>query len=166
MVSILKGLFCSFMVLFNVFYNNPELLIADDQNEIVFDESVSKTIIDIASPLLEDVKEIRLLAQLVHAEAGDQDLTGRRYVVDVVLNRIDSERFPNTLEEVIFQNNQFSVIKDGAFERAYSEITEEDYTAVLLERNERLNYDIIFFGQKKCRYANHHFKYQDHWFGW
>lgn len=38
--------------------------------------------------------EMAMLAQLVQAEAGNQDLTGKRLVADVVLNRVDSERFP------------------------------------------------------------------------
>lgn len=63
--------------------------------------------------------EMRMVAQLVQAEAGNQDLTGKRLVADVVLNRVDSERFPNTVEEVIFQKNpvQFGVTVDGAFDR-------------------------------------------------
>lgn len=64
--------------------------------------------------------EMAMLAQLVQAEAGNQDLKGKRLVADVVLNRVDSDKFPNAIEEVIFQKNhvQFSVIVGGAFERA------------------------------------------------
>ena len=64
--------------------------------------------------------EMALIAQLVQAEAGNQDLKGKRLVADVVLNRVDSEKFPNTIEEVIFQKEpvQFSVTVSGAFERA------------------------------------------------
>ena len=69
--------------------------------------------------------EMELIAQLVMAEAGNQDLTGKRYVADVVLNRVDSDEFPNTVEEVIFQENQFSVIENGAFDEAGWTITEE-----------------------------------------
>ena len=38
--------------------------------------------------------ELQLLACLVYAEAGNQDLQGKEYVVDVVLNRVDSPQFP------------------------------------------------------------------------
>lgn len=63
--------------------------------------------------------EMAMLAQLVQAEAGNQDLTGKRLVADVVLNRVESEQFPNTIREVIFQKNpvQFGVTVDGAFGR-------------------------------------------------
>lgn len=110
--------------------------------------------------------EMELIAQLVMAEAGNQDLTGKRYVVDVVLNRVDSDEFPDTVEEVIFQQNQFSVIDNGAFDEAGWTITEECYEAVKLEYEERLNYDILYFSRGQSKYTSNHFKHQDHWFGW
>lgn len=110
--------------------------------------------------------EMELIAQLVMAEAGNQDLTGKRYVVDVVLNRVDSDDFPDTVEEVIFQKNQFSVIENGAFDEASRTITEECYEAVELEYEERLNYDILYFSRGQSKYASNHFKHQDHWFGY
>ena len=113
------------------------------------------------------VNEIDLLAQLVESEAGNQNLYGKRLVVDVVLNRVDSDIFPDTIEEVIYQENQFSVIKDGAFDRAYGNASEESYEAVQLELEERLNYDVLFFCRWKSKYmVNDSFKEQDHWFGW
>lgn len=110
--------------------------------------------------------EMELIAQLVMAEAGNQDLMGKRYVVDVVLNRVDSDDFPDTVEEVIFQKNQFSVIENGAFDEAGWTVTEECYEAVKLEYEERLNYDILYFSRGPSKYASNHFKHQDHWFGW
>ena len=109
---------------------------------------------------------MELIAQLVMAEAGNQDLTGKRYVADVVLNRVDSDIFPDTVEEVIFQKNQFSVIENGTFDEAGWTITEECYEAVKMEYEERLNYDILYFSRGPSKYASNHFKHQDHWFGW
>lgn len=64
-------------------------------------------------------KEIRILERIVEAEAGDQSLKGRMMVAHVVLNRVASKEFPNTIKEVVFQNNnsvyQFSPIKDGRY---------------------------------------------------
>ena len=110
--------------------------------------------------------EMEMIAQLVMAEAGNQDLMGKRYVVDVVLNRVDSDDFPDTVEEVIFQKNQFSVIENGDFDDAGWTITEECYEAVKMEYEERLNYDILYFSRGPSKYASNHFKHQDHWFGW
>lgn len=111
--------------------------------------------------------EMEMMAQLVEAEAGDQDLEGMRLVVSVVLNRVHSDNFPNTVEEVIYQKGQFSVIKNGAFDRAGDHISDNAYEAVRLEYEEQSNTDIIYFGTKKKKYmANGSFKHQDHWFGW
>lgn len=110
--------------------------------------------------------EKMVFAQLIQAEAGNQDLIGMCYVADVVLNRVRSDQFPNTIMEVIFQENQFSVIKDGSFNKAASNISDNALKAVELECDSQLNYDILYFGANKSKYADDHFKYQDHWFGW
>ena len=60
--------------------------------------------------------EMELLAQLIEAEAGNQDYTGKRLVGDVVINRIRSNRFPNTLEEVMEQDKMdcFAALRASA----------------------------------------------------
>ena len=50
-----------------------------------------------------------LIAHVVEAEAGDQDLTGKRLVVDVILNRRDrGNEWPDDIRGVITQRHQFS----------------------------------------------------------
>ena len=83
-----------------------------------------------------------LLAGIVFAEAGNQDLDGKRYVVDVVLNRVDSDRFPNDIVGVIFQKHQFWT---RGLPKTFEEIPEECYTAVDMELEEQLNTEILFF---------------------
>lgn len=108
-----------------------------------------------------------MLAQLVQAEAGNQPLTGMRFVVDVVLNRVDDERFPNTIDGVIYQKGQFSVIRNGAFDRAANYISEDAYRAVELEWNERLDYGVMYFSSTKDPVnGKRAFKYYDHWFSY
>ena len=102
-----------------------------------------------------------LLYSLVQAEAGNQDLDGCRLVADVVLNRIDSEKFPNTMEEVIYAPGQFSVIKNGAFKKAQGKISEKVVQAVDMELSgKRLNYDVLYFNNSN----NGGWKYGDHYF--
>lgn len=113
--------------------------------------------------------EMELLSQLVQAEAGNQDLTGMRYVADVVLNRVDDPRFPNTIEEVIFQRNptQFAVTIDGAFEKAAWNMSENAYLAVQLEWEQRLDSGILYFNSgTDPMNGRSTFKYGDHWFGY
>lgn len=48
--------------------------------------------------------ELEEVALLVYAEAGNQDELGQRYVADVVFNRADSSKFPDSIYDVIYQN--------------------------------------------------------------
>lgn len=54
--------------------------------------------------------EVDMIERLVWAEAGTEDETGRNAVRGVILNRLSSDRFPNTVEEVINQRGQFEPI--------------------------------------------------------
>lgn len=110
--------------------------------------------------------EVYLLAHLIEAEAGDQDLYGRRLVADVVLNRVDSPAWPNTIYDVIFQPYQFSVIFDGAFDRVANRVTQTSLDAAIIEYfNPRIDYGIIYFGMEQYN-GTGFWKYGDHWFSY
>lgn len=90
--------------------------------------------------------DLDLLAALVWAEAGDQPIPeGLCYVCDVVLNRVDSPAWPNTIADVIYQPGQFSVVNNGALNRAFGNFPQVCYDAVQSQLAGRLNYDIIYF---------------------
>ncbi len=59
----------------------------------------------------------KVLETIVEAEAGDEDIFGKMLVAGVVLNRVLDEHFPDTVKEVVFQNNgktyQFSPVRKG-----------------------------------------------------
>lgn len=57
--------------------------------------------------------DIYLLAKLIHAEARGEPYIGQVAVGAVVLNRIKSPNFPDTLEEVIYQPFAFTAVDDG-----------------------------------------------------
>jgi N-acetylmuramoyl-L-alanine amidase len=57
--------------------------------------------------------EIILLARIIHGEARGEDFRGKVAVGSVILNRIKSNLFPNTIREVILQKGQFSSLMDG-----------------------------------------------------
>lgn len=61
----------------------------------------------------------RILERIVEAEAGDQDLKGRLLVANVVLNRVKSKKFPNTVKGVVFAHRQFSPISNGSYYRVH-----------------------------------------------
>lgn len=52
--------------------------------------------------------EKELLASLIFCEAGNQPYEGQVAVGAVVMNRINSSSYPDTMEEVIYQSGQFS----------------------------------------------------------
>ena len=84
--------------------------------------------------------EIYEIASLMCVEARTQSDLGKKLVVDVVLNRVDSDEFPNTLEKVLTQKNQFKEVRGTP--------TEEEINLVLEEINERTNSDVLFFKTK------------------
>lgn len=63
-------------------------------------------------------EESQMLLKLAMAEAEDQGVIGKALVIDVVRNRVESDKFPDSIEEVIFQPKQFSPIEDGRYDTA------------------------------------------------
>ncbi|PRX29891.1 N-acetylmuramoyl-L-alanine amidase [Orenia metallireducens] len=57
--------------------------------------------------------ELTWLARAVHAEARGEPFEGQVAVASVVLNRVQSNKFPNTIYSVIHQKKQFSSVDDG-----------------------------------------------------
>lgn len=93
----------------------------------------------------ERLGDMELMAQLVEAEAGNQSLEGKVLVAEVLLNRVADPHFPDTIEEVIFQKNQFAVTTDGAWEKAAWNMQESDYEAVEIACSEHKNKDVLYF---------------------
>ena len=60
-----------------------------------------------------DAADSEMLLKIAMAEAEGESVEGKALVMMVVLNRVWSEGFPDTVQEVIFQPRQFSVIADG-----------------------------------------------------
>lgn len=63
----------------------------------------------------EKAEEREVLERIVEAEAGGQDLKGRILVANVILNRVRSECFPDTVREVVFAHRQFSPVQNGRY---------------------------------------------------
>lgn len=64
--------------------------------------------------------ELDMLAALIECEAANQPYFGQLAVGTVVMNRIYSRSFPNTLTEVIYQPYQFSPVLSGRFAIVYA----------------------------------------------
>ena len=57
--------------------------------------------------------DLNLLSRLVYGEARGEPYTGQVAVAAVVLNRVRSSSFPNTVAGVIYQKGAFDVVSDG-----------------------------------------------------
>ena len=107
------------------------------------------------TPLLITEEDKEVLLRIVEAEATYEDVKGRMLVANVVLNRVVSKSFPNSVTAVVFQNNgetyQFSPIKDGRYWSVdISDKTREAVERVLAGEDE--SQGAMFFVARK--YAN------------
>ena len=58
-------------------------------------------------------RDMDLLARIIHAEARGEPFSGQVAVGAVIINRVNSSDFPNTIHDVIFQAGQFCTVDDG-----------------------------------------------------
>lgn len=77
-------------------------------------------------------EELKLLACLVHSEAGDQSYEGKLAVANIVLNRVKSKQYPNTIKDVIYQPGQFTVAKNGSLAKQLERYESYSSTSQLL----------------------------------
>ena len=57
--------------------------------------------------------DLYLLAKCVYAEARGESYVGQVAVAAVILNRVESEKFPDTIAGVIYQPYAFTAVSDG-----------------------------------------------------
>ena len=104
------------------------------------------------TPLLITEEDKEVLLRIVEAEATCEDMKGRMLVANVILNRVVSENFPDSITEVVFQNNgvtyQFAPIKDGR----YWSVEVSDETREAVERvlaGEDYSQGAMYFAARK-----------------
>lgn len=65
--------------------------------------------------------EYKFLSAVVEAESdrntSEESMENRTMIAVVILNRVDSKKFPNTITKVLKQRGQFSVVSSGAYKR-------------------------------------------------
>ena len=64
--------------------------------------------------------DLTLLSAIIFCEAGGESYAGQVAVGAVVLNRVRSSSFPNSISGVVYQSGQFSPVANGALARALS----------------------------------------------
>lgn len=58
---------------------------------------------------------VQLLAAIIECEAGGESYEGKIAVGNVVMNRVASNRYPNTIADVLYQRSQFTPVTSGRF---------------------------------------------------
>lgn len=97
-------------------------------------------------------QEIDLIAQLTMAEVGNQPEYTQRLVIDTILNRRDSSRFPNSVYEVIYSPGQYDPVSNGFLYQCY--VRDDIRQLVIEELANRTNYDVIYFNDRwYCSYG-------------
>jgi len=130
----------------------------EDVEAIVIDELIETENKEILSD-----EDISLIALVTMAEAEGESEEGKRLVIDSILNRMESEHFPDTAYDVIYQKNQFSSMWNGRVDRC--EVRDDICQLVREELKNRTNHEVIFFtagrysdyGVPMFQVGNHYF---------
>lgn len=113
--------------------------------------------------LAAETDEFDYLTRCVEAEAGNQDLKGKRLIAAVILNRVEDERFPDTITDVINSPKQFAVVANGRIDEV--EVNDETVKACKLEMKDRSDDKIIYFNNSSKVGGKYCYKYGKHYFG-
>lgn len=73
--------------------------------------------------------DLRLLSALIYCEAQGESYNGKLAVGIVVMNRVRSGAFPDTVKGVIYQKYQFSPVRSGALDRALAQYDKGNFTS-------------------------------------
>ncbi|WP_299089890.1 cell wall hydrolase [uncultured Metabacillus sp.] len=88
-------------------------------------------------------KEENLLARLVHAEAKGEPFAGKVAVATVVLNRVEDEQFPDTVKDVIYEENAFEPVQNGSINEPANKEAHKAVQEAL--KNEDKNDELLYF---------------------
>lgn len=62
--------------------------------------------------------ELRYMTAIIYCEARGESYQGKKAVGIVVMNRVRSNQFPNSVKKVIYQSGQFSPVRNGSLDSA------------------------------------------------
>jgi N-acetylmuramoyl-L-alanine amidase len=91
-----------------------------------------------------EVSNHNLIAKLITAEAKGESFAGKVAVAEVIINRVESDEFPNTVSGVVYQANQFSPVSDGSINNAPTQESKEALQ-VALKGTDKSNGALFFY---------------------
>lgn len=112
------------------------------------------------------IDDANKLMKIAQAEAGTEGVYGQFLVMCVILNRLNSDDYPNSIGEIISQKNQFETYSKGVYQDA--EPTVDSHLALaLLEKNIDTDLSIIGFetkanGESLLQYFDYSYTYGNH----
>lgn len=122
--KILK-LFCIIFILLTLLaisYYDYDISLFSNVYATKIDESSTKSTNQTDQSSTNDTADmVELLARLINAEARGEPYLGQVAVGAVVMNRVESAEFPNTISGVIYQASQFSCVTNGQINLAIAE---------------------------------------------
>lgn len=89
-------------------------------------------------------EEFDMISQIIMAEAEGEDWEAQWYIACVILNRVESNLFPDSIEEVIFQEKQFSCVWNGRYDRVIPNDSCMEALQYALD-TERIPNDVYYF---------------------
>lgn len=145
-----------------------EVIIKPVKSEVVeevIEEPVEQPVVTTVQqeqPLLSK-NDVDLIALVTMAEAEGEPEMGKRLVIDTILNRVDSDRFPDTVRDVIYAKNAFECMWNGRVDACY--VKEDIRQLVLEEMQNRTRNNIHYFraghyhnfGTPVINVGNHYF---------
>ena len=137
---------------------DPVTLLKDEIKSTVWDKDCTDTTLQFSQ---EDAER---LMKIAWAEAGNQGIKGQLLVMEVVVNRVNSDIYPDNVWDVI-RTTGFQSYTAGTYDKATP--TWETHMALAeLEKNRDLNTEIIAFEYYKNKaltdYFDYSFTYKEH----
>lgn len=139
---------------------HAEVIISDAPIE----ESSTQINTDYSSIAISDQEYIEL-CQIVAAESQTQCLDGQKAVVEVIFNRVLSDRFPNTVHGVLSQKGQFATWRMRTAKWVEPHRAVEAIAFVRANGRTVLPSTKYVFFDTKGKNGKEHIKIQDHYFG-
>lgn len=113
-------------------------------NKIIYNNSMSVSDSD-----------LDILAKIIYAEAHGESYQGKVAVGAVVLNRVRSPRYPNTIKGVVFARNQFTPVSSGTYYSAKPGTEEYNAAKEALSGIDPTNGALTFYAYKYSKSSYH-----------
>lgn len=95
-----------------------------------------------------------LLAKILYCEGGGESVDCQKAIMSVIVNRLNSGKWGNTIKSVIYANGQFSPTFDGSMQKAKPTQTQYDVVDYILENGSTLPSWVMYFR------ASYHFNWK------